>query len=88
MGKSRKMTKRETLAMLEAERMSLADLGHKMGPWRANQFGELSSQCSECLGYTVNDGVIFRETKGVQMRCFGRSYLGAQIAAHFENGAN
>lgn len=71
MGKSRKMTKRETLAMFEAERQSLADLGHVMSAWDTSPvpFADPTARCYNCSGVVRNEGVLFMESARLRGRC-------------------
>lgn len=75
MGKSRKMTKREILAMLEAERMSLADLGHVMSAWGTDPvpFADPTARCYNCAGVVRNEGVVFAESARLRGRCIWES---------------
>jgi len=70
MGKSRKTTARETLAMFEAERKSLADLGHVMSAWTLRVADSYpSAKCYNCSGVVQNEGVVFMESATLRGQC-------------------
>ena len=71
MGKSRKMTAREVRGMLEAERVSLANLGHVMSAWGTDPvpFADPTARCYNCDGIVRNEGVLFIESGRLRGRC-------------------